>query len=149
MPSEVKRLQVFPYDTQGQPLATQEYPAPSWDDIVKAIQELDGFQNPMLRLRLNDDEDPDGLDMESLGILGSPKAYAIFGYSLLEQEATYYAPKQGVDSVVVCSSDQGYSAPANEVCFEIDMVLKIAKHYYSNGDFFPGAGWKLIEDETE
>ena len=141
----VKCLVVARYDSNGveiEPLIIQK---PSWKQIKQHIEKLDAFSFPIIRLRLNNYEDPDWEDLEALDIIGGKGKYAIFGQDIDKVGKHLYNPNESEERILVWESDQGYEPTRREILTDIKDVLNITQFYAKKGKFHPKYGWKEIK----
>lgn len=141
----IKCLVVARYNLNGDEIEPLEVKKPSWKQVKKHIEELDGTSFPIIRLRLNDYEDPDWEDLEALDIIGGKGKYAIFGQNIDKVSKHFFNPEGSDERILVWESDQGYETSGKEILRDLKNVLAIAQFYFKKGDFHPNFDWELIQ----
>jgi uncharacterized protein (TIGR02996 family) len=123
-------------------------PDPSWPVVEEAIDSLDGRRRPGLELHLRG---PDGWTLEGLSIHGGPGEWWIDGRARAggsDWDARMYweptaDPSRAVPRVF---GDENFVIPAERVCNNRELVLRVARWWYYFGTFDPDAPWKRCPD---
>lgn len=88
------------------------------------------------------DECPGEDRLPDLEVIGGRGEYAIGGRNHDGEPLRYYAdPSQGSQRIDLWESDQGASLEASKVCFDVEVVLRICRHYWETGALDPGVQW--------
>ena len=134
----VKVLDISVYGLDGRKGATIHVPHPSWKRIVQAIRELDQYCRPCVFLRLHEDNPEKGW----LSVLGGNGVYSITGTLNGLDHLTYFDRTMRDDDVPVWTSDQGFYPPEKNVCYDLRLVLRVARHWAEHGAFDPSVQWE-------
>ena len=134
----IKVLEVTEYPPSGRGYTTRATPNPTWEQIETAIRALNHYQLPFIYLCLS--EECYGEDC--LSVLGGPKGYAI---SVADSEGgwlQYCDPRHTGGDVPVWTSDQGYYPKERYVTYDVELVLRVARHYAEGGQRDPSVQWE-------
>lgn len=134
----VKLLRAIVYGQDGRVWWTEGGTAPAWVDIEAAIRRLDRDRFPFIwlfqRVPVEEDALPD------FNVIGGEGCYA-FDCRVDGVEYRYHEPRHTDGGTVLWRSDQGYVAPAEQVCCDIAMVLQAARYFCAHGAPDPGLPW--------
>lgn len=133
---EVKLLSITHYDENGRHLHSEEIADPSREQIGDSIRGLDKFQRPAVHLHLY----ADVLDDDFLVVFGGSGVYALSA-ALNDSYPNYYDASKSDEEIAVWTSDQGYYPEEKYVCYDLELVLKIAYHYAQFGKLSPAVVW--------
>ena len=116
---------------------------PSWVQIEQAIRRLDRFQHPWIWLFLTEEETEEEAEEpeECLTVMGGRGVYFLDLNAGEHEHLTLLYPDAPHEEVEVWESDQGLSVSLREVTSDIDLVLRVAKHFADTGEPLPGAPW--------
>lgn len=121
---------------------------PSWRQIEVAIRRLDRFQYPYVWLVLAEDEDDSNELENTLQVMGGKGAYFVNFNAGDFDNVTLSYPDAANEGIEVWESDQGFSASAREVTSDVELVLRIARHFADTGKPLPDAPWAMREPES-
>jgi hypothetical protein len=113
---------------------------PTWDDVVAAVRRLDTFRYPWVWLFIGDNDEDGSLDC--LTIMGGDGAYWIGLCAGPYDQLRLFDPEKGDEEIQVWTSDQGFADRACHVTGDLDLVLRIAKHFGDTGEPLPDATWE-------
>ena len=131
-------ITVYPPRGSGSGYKTHSTPNPSWEQVEAAIRALDHHCHPFLFMGLR--EECAGEDCMS--ILGGENGYAI---SVADSDGgwlQYCEPSHTGGDVPVWTSDQGYYPNERYVTYDLQLVLRIARHYAQTGELDPSVQWE-------
>ena|SRR5581483_3160653 len=134
---KVKILEWVVYEKDGWTWKSVEKYNPSWAEIEASIRRLDQFCFPFVWLKLADD-DEEGF----LNVVGGNGIYAIEGYTEEEGQRRYWNENHSTTRIIkVWLSDQGFETEELYVCYDIDIVLKVARYFAEHGALDPTINW--------
>ena len=134
----VKYLDITTYAPDGSRYRTETVHDPSWPQIEASLRALDHHDRPFIFLGLEDNYH----ETDCLSVLGGPHGYAFTGTIGDGPWLQYVDPTQGDDEVAVWTSDQGFYPKARNVCFDLELVVRIAKHFSESGELAPFVRWE-------
>jgi immunity protein Imm1 of predicted polymorphic toxin system len=137
-PLAIRILEVTRYPAGGQGYTTRSTPNPTWNQVETAIRALDHHSLPFIFIGLRDacrGED-------CLSVLGGPRGYAISAADSDGGWMQYCDPSHSGGEVPVWTSDQGYYPPARFVTYDLELVLRVARHYAESGELDPSVKWE-------
>lgn len=145
----VKFLRAEVYGPDGWNPRPERIRNPSWHQIEQAILRLDRFRYPWVWLFLTEAETkPDEEELqECLTIMGGREAYFLELNAGEHDQLTLLYPDAPQETVEVWESDQGMSVSAREVTADIDLVLRVAKHFAATGEPLPDAPWATPKEQ--
>ena len=128
------------YEASSQDLAN-----PSWDQVETSIRRLDQFKLPFVWLLLGEADDWGAMEKEGyLNIIGGNGIYSVDGPTPFDGRRRLSVPKHRRESVDVWLSDQGFSTEEVFVCYELETILRIAKHFSLRGRLDPSVEWVAV-----
>jgi hypothetical protein len=77
-----------------------------------------------------------------MSILGGKRGYAISVADSAGGWNNYCDPSHAGGEVPVWTSDQGYYPSERFVTYDLDLVIKIARHYAESGQCLPSVEWE-------
>jgi hypothetical protein len=111
---------------------------PAWADIETAIRRLDRFHYPSATLRLLEDVTDD----QQLEVMGGEGVYwvaaSIEGYT----QRRLVNPAGGSQEIAVWTSDQGFADEERFISRDLELVLRVARHFAMHAAFDPAAPWE-------
>lgn len=134
---EAKLLSVTHYDETGWKWHNERIENPVWEQIEKSIRQMDRFRRPFVHLHLQ----ADVLDTDFLAICGGDGIYAPSA-ALGDGYPNYYDASKSNDEIAVWTSDQGYYPEEKYVCYDLELVLRVAYHYAQFGELSPAVVWQ-------
>ena len=145
----VKFMRAEVYGPDGWNPRPERIPNPSWRQIEQAILRLDRFRYPWIWLFLTEAEtEPDEEELqECLTIMGGRRAYYLEPNAGEHDQLTLLYPHAPQEAVEVWESDQGLSVSSREVTADIDLVLRVAKHFAATGEPLPDAPWATPKEQ--
>ena len=130
-------LSITHYDENGQQWYSEDIENPTWEQIEQSIRLLDRFQRPFLHLKKP--EEP--LESGYLSVLGGEGAYSLSA-AVGDSFPNYFDPTQSDEEIDIWTSDQGYYPEEKYVCYDLNLVLRIAHHYAQFGELSPVVTWQ-------
>jgi hypothetical protein len=134
----VKALDVTVYPPSGWGYSTQSTPDPTWEQIEAAIRALDHHCHPFIVMGLR--EECAGEDCMS--VLGGKGGYAISVADADGGWLSYCDPSHTGGEVPVWTSDQGYYPSERYVTYDLDLVLRVVRHYAERSQLDPSVSWE-------
>jgi len=134
----VRVLEITTYPPNARRYETRAVDEPTWADVEASIRNLDHHERPFVFLGLEDNDH----ESDCLSVLGGPRGYTITGTLGSERWYQFADPTHGDDEVAVWTSDQGFYPPARNVCYDLDLVMKIAKYFCEQGQLAPFVQWE-------
>jgi hypothetical protein len=129
------------YDDSGWGWQSEKIANPTWDQVVTSIRRLDKFHYPSVLLFIGDnDEDP---TVDCLTIMGGEGVYWVALSAGKYDQLRLFDPDKGSKEVALWESDQGYSDHEFHVTYDIDLILRIARHFVETGEPLPQATWEV------
>jgi hypothetical protein len=128
------------YGETGRDWHLEKVANPTWDRIVEAVHRLDRFRYPWVWLFIgSEDEDA---TVDCLTIMGGEGVYWIGLSAGNYDQLRLFDPGKGQQEVDLWTSDQGFADRACHVTSDVDLVLRIAKHFGETGQPLPEASWE-------
>jgi Lon protease-like protein len=129
------------YDWSSQDLAN-----PSWDQVETSIRCLDQFKRPFVWLLLGEGDDWGAMEKEGyLNIIGGNGIYSVDGATPSDGRRRLSVPKHSREKHIdVWLSDQGFSTEEVFVCYELETILRVAKHFCVHGRLDPSVEWVAV-----
>jgi hypothetical protein len=139
-----KVLDVIEYPPDGTHWRTILTPLPTWSQIETAIRRLDQSRYPFLFLWPTEDKDKHFVDWECevFEVMGGKGVYWLAGSFDGYFQRRFVNPAAGDDEVIVWTSDQGFGDTDRHICRDIDIVLRVVRHYAEKGAFDPSVLWE-------
>jgi hypothetical protein len=113
---------------------------PTWNQIVAAIQRLDKFRYPWVWLFIGDEDEDATVDC--LTVMGGKGVFWLALTAGKYDQLRLFDPNKGSEEVEVWTSDQGFADEERYVTYDLDLVMRVAKHFGETGEPLPGAGWE-------
>lgn len=114
---------------------------PTWDDILVSVYQLDKFCYPWLWLFIGEnDEDP---TIDCLTIMGGDGVYWVALSAGKHDQLRLFDPEKSSNEIDLWTSDQGSSDYEFHTTSDIELVLRIAKHFGETGEPLPEATWEV------
>jgi len=113
---------------------------PAWEAVVEGIEQLDRDEFPLLYLHLAEPEEWEQ-PMHAMQVCGGLGEYSVCLWlpsALLE----YRDASRGAEDVEIWRSDQGASLPACELCNDLAVVIRIARHFADTGAPLETVSWE-------
>ena len=136
----VRSLSFVTYSESGRDWHLQKVRHPSWDEIVASVRSLDKFRHPWVWLFIGDEDEDATVDC--LTIMGGERAYWIGLSAGPHVQLRLFDGAKGREEVAVWTSDQGFADQACHVTDDVDLVLRVAKHFAETGEPLPEASWE-------
>jgi hypothetical protein len=136
----VRCLSIVVYGETGRDWHVEKIANPSWDQIVTSVHRLDRFRYPWVWLFIGDNDEDGTIDC--LTIMGGDGAYWVGLSAGKHSELRLFDPSKGTQEVQVWTSDQGFADQECHVTDDIDLVLRIARHFGETGEPPPEAAWE-------
>ncbi len=134
---EVKLLSITHYKETGWGWHNEEIECPTWAQIEEGIRRLNKFRRPFIKIALGDDAPEAGY----LSVVGGDGVYSLSA-ELGNSFPSYYDASKSDAEIAVWTSDQGYYPEEKYVCYDLELVLKIAHHYAQFGELSPAVVWQ-------
>jgi hypothetical protein len=135
---KIKVLDVTHYRSGTARCTTRSTPNPPWQEIEDAIRALDHHSLPFVFVGLRDECRGE----DCLSVLGGPNGYAISAADAQGGWLQYCDPAQTGGEIAVWTSDQGYYPLERFVTYDLDLVLRIVRHYADHGQLDPSVQWE-------
>ena len=137
----VKCFKLACYDEDGWTWHIDEIRNPNWQQIEDGIRRLDKFCYPWVELHL--DEGGEVTARNCLVVMGGKGDFWVcLSVGDLEQ-IRLFDPNKSSNDVDLWTSDQGFSDYEFHVSYDIELILKIAKHFADQGQALPEASWEF------
>lgn len=127
-------MTIVEYSPDGRQGGVHGINNPAWEDVEKAVRQMDNFCYPIVILSCKDLKDNEtGFDDEnSFNIIGGDGRIALF-YFMAEWE--YTNNDGGEEEVRLWDSDQGYYCREKNILYDVEHALRIIKAYYETGSY--------------
>jgi hypothetical protein len=136
----VRCLTFVEYAENGRDWHLEKLRFPDWDRIVASVHRLDRFHYPWVWLFIGDgDEDA---TVNCLTIMGGKGAYWIGLSAGKYDQLRLFNAGNGQQEVDLWTSDQGFADRACYVTDDVQLVLRVAKHFGETGEPLPDASWE-------
>ena len=136
----IRWLNYVEYGESGWGWHEEKIANPTWDQIVFFIKRLDKFLYPWVWLFTGEvDDDP---LVDCLTVMGGDGVYWFVLSSGQYQQLRLFDATKGTHEVKVWTSDQGFADEEVYVTYDLDLVLRIAKHFGETGEPLPEANWE-------
>ena len=89
---------------------------------------MDNFCHPIVQLQCTEFDD----DEDMFNVIGGKGRYAMFH---MMGEWQYVDDRRSGDAVHLWESDQGYDCKENNICPDIEKVLRLTKRFYVTGSY--------------
>jgi hypothetical protein len=139
-PMPVRCLSFVTYSESGSDWHLEKVANPAWDRIVAAVHRLDRFRYPWVWLFIGEEDEDATVDC--LTIMGGGGVYWVGLSAGPYIQRRLFDPSKGQHEVPLWTSDQGFADRACYVTEDVEIVLRIAKHFGETGEPLPGAGWE-------
>jgi hypothetical protein len=139
----VKKLDVIVYPDAGPFWHTETHDEPAWELIENAVRDLDRAEHPFLNIYLHGGRGKS--ELWYLVVIGGAGEYGISGNNEDWQECWRYRDKsrpKGPDLIDIWITDQGASFEKTYLCNDLDLVLKICRHFAETGELAPDCYWE-------
>jgi hypothetical protein len=136
----VRSLSFVTYQENGWDWQLEKVVNPTWHDIVAFVRRLDPFRHPWVWLFIG--ETDDDVLVDCLTIMGGEGGYWIGLSAGKYEQLRLFNPDKGEKDVAVWTSDQGFADKACYITDDLDLVLRIAKHFGETGEPLPDAPWE-------
>jgi hypothetical protein len=136
----VRCLTIVVYGETGREWHLEKTRDPKWDEIVAAIHRLDKFRYPWVWLFIGDEDEDASVDC--LTVMGGQGVYWLGLTASTYDQLRLFDPNKGTEEVELWTSDQGFADEERYVTRDLDLVLRIAKHFGETGEPLPDATWE-------
>ena len=136
----VKVMEVIHYPADGSVWESTKIHNPTWKAIAAAIRRLDRDEWPFLWLHTGEPVDLD-LSEGTLNLMGGRGEYAISFFNR-GGETNYWDESRSDKLIRIWESDQGSIQPEKNLCKDLALVLRIAKHFAETGELYDEVAWK-------
>jgi hypothetical protein len=137
-PLKIKVLDVTRYPAGNTRPTTRSTTNPTWQQIEDAIRALDHHSLPFIFVGLRNECRGE----DCLSVLGGPKGYAISAADAHGGWLQYCEPAHTGDEVPIWTSDQGYYPEERFVTYDVELVLRLVRHYAESGHLDPSVQWE-------
>lgn len=128
------------YDRTGRDWHFEKTRNPTWDQLVAAIQRLDRFRYPWVWLFIGDEDEDATVDC--LTVMGGEGIYWLALTAGKYDQLRLFDPNKGTEEIDVWISDQGFADEERYVTSDLELVLRVAKHFGETGEPLPEAQWE-------
>jgi hypothetical protein len=136
----VRCLSFVTYAASGREWRIEKVANPTWDQIVASIHRLDKFRYPWVWLFIGDEDEDATVDC--LTIMGGDGVYWVGLSAGRYDQLRLFDPHRGHHEVDLWTSDQGFADQACYVTVDIELVLRVAKHFGETGEPLPEVSWE-------
>jgi hypothetical protein len=136
----IRRLSFVTYSETGRDWRLEKVADPTWDRIVASVHRLDRFRHPWVWLFIGDGDDDATVDC--LTIMGGGGAYWVGLSAGKYIQLRLFDPGKGRQEIALWTSDQGFADHACHVTEDVELVLRIAKHFGETGEPLPDVSWE-------
>jgi hypothetical protein len=136
----VRSLSFVTYQENGWDWRLEKVVDPTWHQIVAFVHRLDRFRHPWVWLFISDAGDD--VLVDCLTIMGGDGAYWIGLSAGRYEQLRVFNPEKGHHEIAVWTSDQGFADQACYITDDVELVLRIAKHFGETGEPLPDAPWE-------
>ena len=137
----VRCLSFVVYGETGGGWHMEKVANPTWDEIVASVHRLDKFRYPWVLLFIGDNDEDATVDC--LTIMGGEGVYWVALSAGKHDQLRLFDPDRGSKEVDLWTSDQGFSDYEFHVTYDIELVLRIAKHFGETSEPLPQATWEV------
>jgi len=114
---------------------------PTWDDVVAAVHRLDKFRYSWILLFIGENDEDATIDC--LTIMGGDGVYWVGLSAGKHDQLRLFDPDKSSKEVDLWTSDQGFADYEFHTTNDIDLVLRIAKHFGEKGEPLPEVTWEV------
>ena len=136
----IRCLTIAVYDETGWNCQFEKVRNPSWDQIVTSIQRLDKFRYPWVWLFIGDEDEDATVDC--LTVMGGDGVFWLGLTAGKYFQLRLFDETKSTNEIEVWTSDQGFADEELHVTYDLDLVLRIAKHFGETGEPLPDAPWE-------
>lgn len=137
----VRCLSVVEYDETGCGWHSEKIRNPAWDDILVSVHRLDKFRYPSVWLFIG--ENDDDMTSDCLTIMGGDGVYWVALSAGKHDQLRLFDPDKSSEEVDLWTSDQGFADYEFRTTNDIELALRIAKHFGETGEPLPEASWEV------
>ena len=137
----VRCLSFVEYGETGWGWHLEKIRNPTWDDILVSVHRLDKFRYPWVWLFIGDNDEDSTLDC--LTIMGGDRIYWVALCAGKFDQLRLFDPNKSGKEVDLWTSDQGFSDYEFHTTNDIELVLRIAKHFGETGEPLQEATWEV------
>ena len=134
----IKRLEIieYPPPEKAGSWKTHLHLNPEWQQVEKAIRDLNHYCLPFIVLGLTEDRNRE--DDEYFSIFGGPG-----GYSINSSDVRYADPTHSSgEEIAIWTSDQGYYPKERYVTYNLNLAIQIVHYYALFGKLDPSVLWE-------
>ncbi len=135
----VRWLSFVEYDEWGLGWHLEKSANPTWDEIVVSVHRLDKCRYPWVWLFTGDNNED--VTIDCLTIMGGNGVYWVGLSAGKHVQLRLFDPEKRNQDVDLWTSDQGFSDYEFHVTYDIELVLRIARHFGETGEPLPEATW--------
>ena len=136
----IRCLTIAVYGETGREWHLEKFRDPTWDEIVTSINRLDKFRYPWVWLFIGDEDEDATVDC--LTVMGGEGVYWLGLTAGKYEQLRLFDHKKSTDEVALWTSDQGFGDEERYVTYDIDLVLRIVKHFGETGEPLREAAWE-------
>ncbi len=136
----VRCMSYVEYDERGWGWHMEKVANPTWGQVVGSIRQLDKFRYPWVWLFIGENEEDATVDC--LTVMGGDGVYRVGLSAGKHDQLRLFDPDKGSHEVELWTSDQGFSDSEFHTTNDIELVLRIAKHFAETGEPLSEATWE-------
>ena len=114
---------------------------PTWQDILVSVYRLDKVRYPWVWLFIGEIEEDATLDCPS--IIGGEGLYWVGLSAGKYDQLRLFDPSKSSKEVDLWTSDQGFADYEFHTTNDIELLLRVAKHFGETGESLPEATWEV------
>jgi hypothetical protein len=137
-PLKIKVLEVTQYPPGGRTYTTHSIPNPTWQQIAAALRALDHHTLPFVLIGLRDECRGE----ECLSVLGGQNGDAMSAADSQGGWLQFCEAAHTGGTVPIGTGDQGYYPEERFVTYDLDLVLRVVRHYAEHGQLDPLVRWE-------
>src|SRR5262245_12553887 len=138
----IRCLTFVDYGEAGQKWHLEKVPDPSRDQVVASVHRLDKCRYPWVWLFIGDEDEDATVDC--LTIMGGKGAYWVGLSAGKYDQLRLFYPANGEQEIDLWTIDQGFADRACHVTDDVELVLRIARHFGETGEPLPTASWERV-----
>jgi len=137
----VRCLSFVEYDETGWGWQLEKIREPTWDDVLVSVHRLDKFRYPWVWLFISDNDEDATLDC--LTILGGDDVYWVALSAGIYDQLRLFDSNKSSNEVDLWTSDQGFADYEFHTTSDIELVLRIAKHFAETAEPLAETTWEV------
>lgn len=136
----VRCLSILEYGETGWGWHLEKISNPTWDEVFVSVRRLDKFRHPWVSLFIGENEADPTLDC--LTIMGGEGVSWVALSAGKHDQLRLFDPNKSSQEVDLWTSDQGFADCEYHTTNDMELVMRIAKHFGETGQPLPDAIWE-------